>query len=98
MKLNSKYRRKVDRLPEEMKMLMELINNECFVDEYHSGSVGWHVKFQIEKTNFTLIYDRGCLEIVKDNNGGTHSIFSGNASLQKHTITNIANEINKIFA
>ncbi len=44
-KNNSKYRRMVERLPEEMKALMRHVDHECVILAHHAGSMGWHVDF-----------------------------------------------------
>ena len=63
---NHKYRRLVSRLPDQMKMLMELCGQDVVVVAHQAGSMAWNVDFQINATDFQLQYDRGVLVVIKD--------------------------------
>ena len=87
----------VDRLPKEMKELMEYINHECIIIKHYAGSMGWAVHFQIKKESLSLVYDRGSLVVVKDPNG-EEKCLSPNKGMLNVTMKDLANEINKEFA
>jgi len=95
---NHKYRRLVDRLPEEMKTLMKHVNHECIVLAHHAGSMGWSVDFQIKNTNLSLIYDRGSLVVIKEPGRNEKSLFPKDKDMLSVTVEDLANEVNKELA
>ncbi len=95
---NHQYRRMVERLPEEMKILMKHLNHECVVLAHRAGSMGWSVDFQIKSTCLSLIYDRGSLVVVKEPGKAEKSLFPKCKDIFSVTIEDLANEVNKEFA
>jgi hypothetical protein len=63
MSKNSKYRKLLSRLPEEMKELMASLKEDCYILDYLSGSMGWKVDFSVQEKKFSLVYDRGYFSI-----------------------------------
>lgn len=66
---NYKYRRMVQRLPEEMTMLISNLDKECTVLEHNAGSMGWDVRFEIDETELIMYYDRGATWVEKEPGG-----------------------------
>jgi len=87
----------VDRLPKEMKELIEYLNHECIIIKHYAGSMGWAVDFQIRKDNFSLVYDRGSLVVIRDPNGEEKCLSPSKDGFD-NTIRDLANEINNEFA
>ena len=48
---NHRYRRMLNRLPNEMKELMKYVNHECLVLTHNAGSMGWSVDFHLLPKN-----------------------------------------------
>ena len=96
--MNSKYKRMVERLPDQMKELMANLNHECTILAHHAGSMGWSVEFQIEKTSLALIYDRGSLVVIKEPNGEEKNLFPRDKDMFSITVNDLADEIDKEFA
>jgi hypothetical protein len=88
----------LDRLPDEMKVLMQHVNHECNVLAHHAGSMGWSVDFQIKNTNLSLIYDRGLLVVKKDPGGSEKNLIPKNKDMFSVTMEDLANEVNNEFA
>jgi len=97
MHKNHKYRRMVDRLPKEMKELMKYLDHECIVIRHHAGSMGWAVHFEIKKEEFSLVYDRGSLVVIRDPSGEERCL-SPNRNGFNSTISDIAAKINNELA
>ena len=95
---NHRYRRMLNRLPNEMKELMKYVNHECLVLTHNAGSMGWSVDFQINKTNFSLIYDRGLLAVKKEPGEAEKNLLPKNKDMFSITIEDLAKEINNEFA
>jgi len=98
MHKNYKYRRLVERLPEQMKELMRYIEHECTILAHHSGSMGWNVDFRIHNIELSLVYDRGSLIVVKDPHGEDKSLFPEGKNWSDVTLKDLGDEINKEFA
>ena len=96
-KNNHKYRRMVDRLPDEMKQLMQHLDHECVVLAHHAGGAAWKVDFQIKKNNLYLAYDRGYLEVMLETETELRSLSPKNIDEFKVTIEDLANEVNQEF-
>jgi hypothetical protein len=88
----------LDRLPDEMKVLMKHVNHECTVLAHHAGSMGWSVDFQIKNTNLSLIYERGSLVVTKEPGGAEKSLFPKDKDMFSVTMEDLSNEVNKEFA
>ena len=95
---NHRYRRLLDRLPLEMKVLMRYINQECIVLAHHAGSMAWSVDFQIKSTNLSLVYDRGSLAITKETGETQKHLFPKEKDMLSVTMEDLAIEVNNEFA
>ena len=97
-KNDSKYRRMLERLPEQMKELMRHVHHECVILEHHAGSMGWHVDFQIGNTDLSLIYDRGSLVVIKDPTGEEKNLFPEGKDWTEVSMQDLVDEVKKEFA
>ncbi|MBA4031788.1 MAG: hypothetical protein C0478_12985 [Planctomyces sp.] len=97
-KTNHKYRRLVSRLPDQMKMLMELCGQDVVVVAHHAGSVGWSVDFQINTTDYQLQHDRGFLVVIKDPAGEAKVIGPMEGTWAGNSISGLAAAIAKDLA
>ena len=95
---NHKQRRMIDRLPVEMKELMNHINHECIVLAHNAGSMAWSVDFKIKDTNLSLIYDRGSLTVTKESGPSQEHLFPKDKDMFSITLEDLANEVNNEFA
>jgi len=98
MEKNSKYRRMVNRLPEQMQEFIRHVNHECVILEHHAGSMGWSVDFQINDVPLVMIYDRGSIIVVKDPQGEDKNLFPEGKHWTNVTMQDLAAKVNEEFA
>lgn len=95
---NYKYRRMVERLPEQMQDLMANLDHECFIQKHHAGTWGWSVAFLIESTEMMMRYDRGAIWIEKDPKGENTSFAPLKKRWWNSPIRDLAKQLNQEFA
>jgi hypothetical protein len=74
------------------------LSHECHIVGHNAGSAGWSVHFQIKNTNLSLIYDRGYLEVIKEQHGAAKNLSPKSKDPNSVTIEDLAHEVNKEFA
>lgn len=94
---NHKYRRLVDRLPEEMKTLMKHINHECTILAYHAGSMHWSVDFEVKGTRMSLVYERGAMVVLTGTGKMQRSLIPPGKDVLSVSVKDLAREINREF-
>ncbi|MBT8124683.1 MAG: hypothetical protein KJO81_07655 [Gammaproteobacteria bacterium] len=63
---NSKYRRQLERLPDEVKSILEaLATDEYLLENYYSQYMGWRLEISIKKVNFILLKECGQIFVSK---------------------------------
>jgi hypothetical protein len=78
---NSKYRRQLDRLPDEIKSILKaLATDEYHLESYYSQYMGWRMEICIGKVNFILVKEWSQIFISKIIEGNEFHIYPNDGS------------------
>jgi hypothetical protein len=94
MKNNSKYKRLLKRMPSEMIEFMNHISYECNIIDYHSGSMNWSAKFEINNTLFKFIYERGSYTVSKIDGQNEKVLVPFGKDIFEITLKDLAAQVN----
>lgn len=96
--MNSKYKRKLKRLPEDIKIILEGLASEYLVENYASQYMGWSVDIVINLHRFNLVKEWHQVFITEITNEGNKHIWPEKEQNNNIGLENVAKVINDHIA
>jgi hypothetical protein len=96
--MNSKYRRMLGRLPEDIKTIIAGLGSEYIIENYISQYLGWSVHIVIKSKRFHLVKEWHQVFISEITNEGSSHLWPKNDQTTNLGLENVAEVINKFVA
>ena len=96
--MNSKYKRMLSRLPEEIQKILEGLSSEYLVDNYTAQYMGWSVDIVIGSQRFNLVKEWHQVFISIDNKEGSKYLWPEKGQDKNLGIEHVAKVINAQIA
>ncbi|WP_126452463.1 hypothetical protein [Sulfuriflexus mobilis] len=96
--MNSKYRRMLNRLPEDIKTILEGLGSEYIVENYNPQYMGWSVDIVIKSKRFNLVKEWHQVFISEIKNEGNIHLWPEKDKKSNLELENVAGVINELIA
>ena len=96
--MNSKYRRMLSRLPEDLKNIVEGLESEYIVENYTPQYMGWSVDVVIRSKRFNLEKEWHQVFVSEVSNEGNNHLWPKENQKNNLGLENVAGVINGLIA